>query len=269
VDTTDLNEPLVKSLSQEALRQSEEIAIALARIQGMSNSIQAVADNAQAAEDLVQQASVTLHAGDIAMNRTVDGISTIRTTVSETSDKLKLLGESTKNISRVVKLISNFAEQTNLLALNASIEAARAGVKGLGFAVVADEIQSLAQQSAEATTEITDLVAEIQIGTSEVVLAMEAGTKQVDIGTKLVEEARLNLTQISAASLQISSLVGAIAQATVEQSKSSEIVTDTITDVAAIAVKTSTDTNTVSNAFKDLLEVAQKLQKSVGQFKVS
>jgi methyl-accepting chemotaxis protein PixJ len=268
VDTTDLNEPLVKSLSQEALRQSEEIAIALARIQEMSSSIQAVADNAEAAEDLVQKASVTLHAGDIAMNRTVDGISSIRTTVSETSDKLKLLGESTKNISRVVKLISSFAEQTNLLALNASIEAARAGVQGLGFAVVADEIQSLAQQSAEATTEITDLVSEIQVGTSEVVLAMEAGTKQVDIGTKLVEEARLNLTEIAAASVRISSLVEAIAQATVEQSKSSEIVTDTITDVAAIAVKTSTDTNKVSNAFKDLLEVAQKLQKSVGQFKV-
>jgi len=85
---------------------------------------------------------------------------------------------------------------------------------------------------------------------------------------ELVEEARFNLIQISAASLRISTLVKAIAQATVEQSKSSEIVTDTITDVAAIAVKTSTDTNQVSNAFKDLLEVAQKLQKSVGQFKV-
>jgi twitching motility protein PilJ len=268
LDTTDLNEPLVQSLSQEALRQSEEIAIALARIQEMSKSIQAVATNAQKAEDVVQQASITLNEGDTAMNLTVDGISTIRTTVSETSDKVKLLGESTKNISRVVKLISNFAEQTNLLALNASIEAARAGVQGLGFAVVADEIQSLAQQSAEATTEITDLVSEIQIGTNEVVLAMEAGTKQVDIGTQLVEEARLKLTQIAAASENISLLVEAIAQATVEQSKSSEIVADTITDVAAIAVKTSMDTNKVSNAFKDLLEVAQKLQKSVGQFKV-
>jgi methyl-accepting chemotaxis protein PixJ len=269
VDTTDLNEPLVQSLSQEALRQSEEIAIALARIQEMSSSIQAVASNAQKVEDLVQQASVTLHAGDIATNRTVDGISTIRTTVSETSDKLKHLGESTKNISRVVKLISSFAEQTNLLALNASFEAARAGVQGLGFAVVVDEIQSLAQQSAEATTEITDLVAEIQIGTSEVVLAMQAGTKQVDIGTKLVEESRLNLTQISAASVQISSLVGAIAQAAVTQTQTSESVTKTMNKVAAIADTSSDEAIHVVDGFKQILILAKQLQSKVERFKVS
>jgi methyl-accepting chemotaxis protein PixJ len=267
-DTTSLNQPLAQSLSQEALRQVEEVAIALERIQEMSRSIRTVADNAQQAENLMQQTSTTLHEGDIAMNRTVDGIRSIRDTVSETSEKVKRLGEASQNISRAVKLISSFAEQTNLLALNASIEAARAGVQGRGFAVVADEIQSLAQQSTEASAEITDLVAEIQSGTGEVVLAMAAGTTQVDIGTKLVEEARLNLTQISASSQEISSLVEAIALATVEQSKSSDVVSETINDVAAIAMKTSTDSDRVSTAFKNLLEIAQKLQKSAGRFKV-
>ena len=268
VDTTSFNEPLVKSLSQAALRQAEDMAIALTRIQEMALSIQTVSDNAQTAEDLVEKAAITLEAGDVAMNRTVDGILTIRNTVSETSEKVKRLGEASQNISRVVKLISGFAEQTNLLALTASIEAARAGAQGRGFAVVADEIQVLAQQSAEATAEITDLVAEIQLGTSDVGLAMAAGTIQVDIGTKLVEEARANLTEIAIASVEINNLVEAISQATVTQSQSSEIVKDTITDVAAIAAQTSTDSNQVSNAFKDLLEVAQKLQISMGQFKV-
>lgn len=268
VDTTGLNESLVQSLSQEALRQADEVAIALRRIQEMSLSIQTVADNAQQAEDVVKKASVTINDGDVAMNLTVEGILMIRNTVLETSEKVKRLGEASQNIFRVVKLVSSFAEQTNLLALNASIEAARAGAQGRGFAVVADEIQSLAQQSAEATAEITDLVTEIQTGTNEVVLAMATGTTQVDKGTKLVEEARRNLTQISLASVQISSLVEAIAQATVEQTKTSAVVSDTIEDVAAIAMKTSTDTDRVSQAFKDLLEVAQKLQTSAGQFKV-
>jgi len=267
-NTTSLNEPLVRSLSQEALRQVEEVAIALERIQQMSRSIRTVADNAQQAENLVQKTSITLDEGDIAMNRTVDGIRSIRNTVSETTEKVKQLGEASQNISRVVKLIGSFAEQTNLLALNASIEAARAGVQGRGFAVVADEIQSLAQQSTEASAEITDLVTQIQSGTGEVVLAMAAGTTQVDIGTKLVEEARLNLTQISASSKQIRSLVAAIALASIEQSKSSDVVSEAINDVAAIALQTSSNSDQVSTAFKDLLEIAQNLQRSVGRFKV-
>jgi twitching motility protein PilJ len=80
---------------------------------------------------------------------------------------------------------------------------------------------------------------------------------------------KLNLLQgFSKLGLKNKATILAIAQSSLAQSKASEIVTDTITDVAAIAVKTSTDTNQVSNAFEDLLEVAQKLQKSVGQFKV-
>ena len=137
------------------------------------------------------------------MNRTVDGIMAIRQTVAETAKKVKRLGESSQKISKVVNLISSFADQTNLLALNASIEAAHAGEEGRGFAVVADEVRSLARQSAEATAEIETLVADIQAETNEVLAAMEAGTEQVVTGTKLVDETRKSLNQITVASIQI------------------------------------------------------------------
>ena len=126
-ETTSSNEPLVQSLSQEALRQAEEIAAALERSQEMAQAVQLVATNAQQAEAVVQQATQTVEEGDDAMNRTVEGIMTIRETVAETAKKVKRLGESSQKISQVVNLISSFTEQTNLLALNASIEAAHAG----------------------------------------------------------------------------------------------------------------------------------------------
>jgi methyl-accepting chemotaxis protein len=85
--------------------------------------------------------------------------------------------------------------------------------------VVADEVRSLAQQSAEATIEIEKLVAAIQGETNEVVAAMEAGTEQVVMGTKLVDETRQSLNKIATASSQINKLVEEIAQATVVQSK--------------------------------------------------
>ena len=266
--TTDENETFVKALSAGAMQQTQEISAALDRIQEMTNSAQAVAANARQAAAVVQQASETVETGDVAMNRTVDGIMAIRETVAETAKKVKRLGESSQKISKVVNLIDSFAAQTNLLALNASIEAARAGEEGRGFAVVADEVRSLAQQSAQATAEIAQLVTDIQAETNEVVTAMEAGTEQVVEGTKLVDETRQSLNEITAASSQINTLVEAIAEATTAQTQDSEMVAKSITDVAAIANKTAKEATQVSDSFKQLLTVAQALQGSVGQFKV-
>ncbi|HEY9605007.1 MAG TPA: methyl-accepting chemotaxis protein [Allocoleopsis sp.] len=267
--TTSTSEVSVQELSVEALRQAEQIAQALQQAQEMAHMVHIVAENANKAETAVQQAAMTVQEGDAAMNRTVDGILAIRETVAETAKKVKHLGESSQKISTVVNLISTFAAQTNLLALNASIEAARAGEEGRGFAVVADEVRSLARQSAEATTEIEKLVAEIQGETNEVVAAMEAGTEQVVTGTKLVDATRQSLNKITAASTEINKLVEEIAHATVIQSQASETVTKTMTDVAAIASHTSAGASQVSNSFKELLAVAQALQEDVGQFRVN
>ncbi|NBD18523.1 MAG: GAF domain-containing protein [Cyanobacteria bacterium] len=267
-DTTTKNETEVQALSQGALEQSREIEAALDRIEAMTRSINAVSESAAEAEGAIQKSAQTVKAGDEAMNRTVDGIMSIRETVAETAKKVKRLGESSQKISQVVNLISNFADQTNLLALNASIEAARAGEQGRGFAVVADEVRALAQQSADATAEISNLVDQIQTETNEVVTAMEQGTEQVVSGTQLVEEARANLNQITGVSNQINELVAKIAEAAKTQSVDSEQVNQTIKDVAAIAQRTSESATQVSDSFKELLQTAQNLEQNVGQFKV-
>lgn len=269
VETATVSEASVQDLSEEALRQSEEIAAALQQVEEMATAVQAVATNAEQAELVAQQAARTVLEGDLAMNRTVDGIQAIRATVAETAKKVKYLGESSQKISTVVELISAFAAQTNMLALNASIEASRAGEEGRGFAVVAAEVRSLAQQSAKAADEIRMLVSSIQSETNEVVSAIEVGTEQVVMGTKLVDETRQSLNKITAASAEITTLVEAIAQTTVVQSKASETVTQKMKDVAEIAQKTSNEASQVSASFEQLREVATTLQEGVGQFKVN
>ncbi|MGK7943968.1 MAG: methyl-accepting chemotaxis protein [Microcystaceae cyanobacterium] len=267
-DTASNNEMAVSALSEEAVQQASDIAAALDRLEIMTNAIREVAENAAQAESAVQMATNTVETGEDAMNRTVDGIMAIRETVAETAKKVKRLGESSQKISKVVNLISSFADQTNLLALNASIEAAHAGEEGRGFAVVADEVRSLARQSAEATAEIEGLVANIQAETNDVVAAMEAGTEQVVMGTKLVDETRKSLNQITVASIQISELVEAIAQTAVQQADTSENVTKTMAQVAAISDRTSSEAALVSDSFRQLLKVSQALTESVRQFKV-
>lgn len=266
--TTNDSKGLVQALAGGALQQLEKITAAIQRIQTMADSIHAVATNAKAAEVTVQQATETVQQGNELMNLTVDGIVAIRETVAETAKRVKHLGECSQKISTVVSLIKSFAEQTNVLALNASIEAARAGEEGRGFAIVAEEVRELAQQSAKATTDIEKLVSSIQRATGEVVDAMEFGTQQVVSGTHLVDQTRLELTQIVTANDQINQVVKAIVQSTVEQAQNSEIITQTMAEVAAIAENTAISAADVSASFKELLAVAKVLQGSASQFKV-
>ncbi len=267
--TATSNELSVRSVSNEALKQSESINSALQEIKGMAESSRGVGTKAKQAENGMQVAVSVLQEGDEAMNRTVLGISEIRETVSETAKKVKRLGETSQKISRIVNLISNFAAQTNLLALNAAIEAARAGEEGRGFSVVAEEVRDLAEQSATSTAEIEQLVEEIQTQTNEVVAAMETGTEQVVTGTKLVQNAREKLTQIAMVSKQVNTIVQEIAIAADLQTQTSDRVGEAMQDIAAIAEDTSKQSEDVARSFSELLQVAQDLQVSVAQFKVA
>ena len=262
------NEMFARSLSSDALRQAEELAVTLNSVQVMTESIQRVAESAREAEQVARSASETALRGGEAVERTVAGILQIRETVAETTRKVKRLAESSQEISKIVALISQIASRTNLLALNASIEAARAGEAGRGFAIVADEVRQLADRAAKASKEIEQIVLQIQGETGSVMTAMEEGTQQVIEGTKLAEQAKRSLEDIITVSNRIDVLVRSITADTVEQTETSRAVAQVMQSVELTAQETSQEAQRVSGSLQSLVGVARDLLTSVERFRV-
>ena len=259
----------IRQLAEEALEQTAEINITLETVDSMTIEMQNVAVSARQASTVASLAAQNAEESEKAIDRTVQKIMHLRETVGETAKKVKLLGESTQQISRVVSLINQIAVQTNLLAINAGIEAARAGEEGQGFAVVAEEVSELAARSSSATKEIENILENVQREATELVQVIELETTQVVEGTRVVEDAKYSLAQILEVSRQVNLLVNSISNATDSQLQTSQIVSTLVKQIALTSQRTTASSQKVSHSLQQTVAISQQLQKTVGAFKIS
>lgn len=173
------------------------------------------------------------------------------------------LSEQTGRIGEITTAVNNLAQQSKMLALNASIEAAKAGEAGKGFAVVAEEVKNLAEQSQQFTTQVHRILEEIRHATDKAVMATEEGAKEVDLGSRLTEQAGLavqNLLEI----LRENAIAGQQIVATVRQEAAGiEQIGTAMGEINQVTAQFVASTRQTVQATDDLGQLSTNLQESI------
>jgi len=270
-DVTSASIQVQKQSDNMLLTASEERAEVENTAQSLSHAAQAMQEIAKLAQQCNLAADNAIQTTQMALasvNNTVTGINSTRDVIRETEKRIKRLGERSQEISGAVNLINMIAERTHILALNASMHAASAGEAGRGFAVVADEVQRLAENSRQATQQISALVNNIQVETSDTVNTMNNVITQIVEGSRLAEQAgqQMQLTRQTTGDLVAS--VKQIAASSEEQVKVGQELVELAAAIRISSEKTSEKLIEQSANTNNLVEYAKQLLASVRVFKL-
>ena len=219
--------------------------------------------------------------GGKLVQATVEQMHSIADTVEQSSAVIEKLGERSKEIGAIIDTISGIAEQTNLLALNAAIEAARAGEHGRGFSVVAEEVRKLAEESQEAATKISDLIAAIQKETGAAVSAMATGRTEAEKGRANVQSTgegfKAIMERIEGIHSDTQLIMGTIQDIDESGKKivgytdnihgSSQKISSSTETVSAAAEEQSAGMEEIAASSRQLAEQGQKLKDALSKFR--
>ena len=266
---------LIKTIadSSQSLNERSGVIGAAAKQIG-SSTAQAAAQSettTQSAEE-VSSAIGTVAAAAEEMGAAIREISSNATTAAATASNgvevaqrtteiVSKLSESSRGIGEIIDSITQIAEQTNLLALNATIEAARAGEAGKGFAVVAGEVKDLAEQTGEATSDISTRVASIQNDTA----AAEAALNEI---TAVINQINETQTVIAAAVEEQTATVNEISSSVTNAAGGSQDIANQIGNVAQAAQENSIGVQNVLTELEAIVEISNQLHGIVTGFKL-
>ncbi len=199
-----------------------------------------------------EQSNTTLELtqdGNEKLKDSMEKMEQFNQTINTTFGAINILGEKSHEIGNIVKVITGISEQINLLALNAAIEAARAGEHGKGFAVVADEVRKLAEQSRQSSSEVSNIVRNIQEETDKVVLSMGQGTKEF-------EQTNTTITEIGEMFEKIVAITKIIAENNANSSASTEELSAGSQQIAATIQEIAFISRESVEMFEELVEIS-------------
>ncbi len=246
------------SSAEEVNASMEQVSSSM---QDVAKGAQTVSESSVEAQDASKKTKTSAETGSKLAMDVSSQMGSIGVTTKDGSEKVRALGEKSKEIGKIVETINNISEQTNLLALNAAIEAARAGDAGRGFAVVADEVRKLAEESGNATEQISDLIGGIQKEIEQSVLSMDKTAKEVDGGSEAVQTALKSFEEIPQLVEGVNAALSEMAAVAQQNAAGSEEVSSSVQEVTSSMQQ-------VSSAAQQLSSGADELKDMVSRFKM-
>jgi methyl-accepting chemotaxis protein len=246
----------VNEISTELASGSSEQAASVVEIttamEELARTASQIADNASRQADLAGRAEASGDAGSAAVYEAVAGVEEVQKRISAIASRADALGTRSKEIYRVLDLITEIAQETHILSLNAAIEAAAAGAEGRRFSVVAEEVRRLAQRSQESVESVRNLLDEFSGSIRATIVATEEGSKEA---TRVLERSRAAasaIEELRRASADTSRVARQISLATQQQNAASDEVVMTLREVSLVVQR-------MTGSLKNLSSTADRL----------
>ena len=287
----DSSRSAAESMSSQADSQSQSMDQIHVAMEGVAHSVTELATNAtelaQSVSEMSEQGATTREImGDLLekakkgqqdMANVQNNMTTISGSMAEMNEVVQSVEEAANKINSIIGMINSISSQTNLLSLNASIEAARAGEAGKGFAVVATEIGSLANDSAQATTDISKIIVDITTQIKTLSARAETSVKDIAVSSEAVSVTGETFAQIfeslDTAGTTVNDMVSkmdkvneiatSVAAIAEEQSASTEEVTATVESAASSAQNVADESRNVDASAVTVAESSARIGEFV------
>jgi methyl-accepting chemotaxis protein len=262
---------ILAAVSQHTASASQQSA-AITETSTTVNEVRAASEQtAGKAREVAEQAKASARVSDDgtqAAATVARAMEEIRDRVQAIARDILALSAQTQQIGEITATVNDLADQSNILALNASIEAAKAGEHGKGFAVVATEVRNLAEQSKAATAQVRGILGDIQKATTAAVLATEHGTKVVEEGLVLTEQAREGIGSLAATIREAAQAAQQIAASAHQQSVGMDQIARAMEDVSQGTTQFVAGAEQSQRAAEDLNELSGQLASLAEQYRV-
>jgi len=255
------------SQAATATQMSSSIAEITSTMEELSASSNQIAEHSKVVVDIANQAMADSNMGSEAMQTVLARMVDIRQDNQASLQEIMILGTKSKEISKVMTLITSLADQTKLIAFNAALEASSAGEAGKRFSVVASEIRRLADSVTESTDDIEAKITEIQDAIGRLVVTSEKGANGILAGTVATNSTAERLNAIVHAVNQTSSAAQQISLSTQQQKLASAQVVIALREIVTASSQTASSINRISQVSLEMEQLSEQLSETTQKVK--
>ena len=225
---------IASDLASGSSQQAASVVEITAAMEELARTASQIAESATRQAGLAARAESSGDAGAVAVDEAVVGVEEVQKRITAISQRADALGTRSKEIYRVLELITEIAQETHILSLNAAIEAVAAGADGRRFSVVAEEVRHLAHRSQESVDSVRGLLDEFSSSIRATIVATEEGMKEASRVLERSRAASTAIAELRLASGDTSRVAQQISLATQQQNAASDEVVMTLREVSLV-----------------------------------